>query len=190
VTLDDRTSRLGHKPATIWLEGLTGSGKSTLAYGLEKRLFDAGAQCHVLDGANMRLGVSRDLGFAADDRAENIRRASEVARLFNGTGMISICAFLTPNRADRAMARDIVGKQRFLEVYLDCPIEVCKTRDPEGLYDKAESGEIDLFPGVSAPFEIPATAHLVLPTAELSVEESLDRLMQMLEEFGVLAPGP
>jgi bifunctional enzyme CysN/CysC len=184
VTLSDRMARHAQKPATIWLEGLTGSGKSTLAYGLEKRLFDAGAACNVLDGANMRLGVCKDLGFSADERAENIRRASEVARLFNQAGHICICAFLTPNRADREIARQIIGKDRFLEVYLDCPIEICRTRDPEGLYEKAESGEIKLFPGVSAPFEIPATAHLVLPTGEIDVPQSLDRLMKMLAEHG------
>jgi bifunctional enzyme CysN/CysC len=187
VTLEDRVQRLGQTPATLWLEGLTGSGKSTLAYGLEKRLFDLGVHCHVLDGENMRLGVCKDLGFSADDRAENIRRAAEVARLFNNAGMISICAFLSPNREDRKIAREIIGEDRFIEVYLDCPIEVCRQRDAEGLYAKADSGEIKMFPGVTAPFEIPAAAHLVLKTAESDVHACVNELQEILRQRGMIS---
>jgi bifunctional enzyme CysN/CysC len=180
VTLAERSDRLGHKPLTLWLTGLTGSGKTTIGYALERRLFDAGVSCHVLDGENTRLGLSLDLGFSARDRAENIRRAAEVACLFNEGGHITICAFLSPTEDSRKRAKQIIGRERFLQVHLDCPIEICRERARDDLYGKAERGEIKLFPGVTSPYEPPKDADLVLRTDQLSVEDCVDRIESLL----------
>jgi bifunctional enzyme CysN/CysC len=184
VTPARREERFGQKGATILLTGLTGSGKATVAYALEKRLFDQGRAVTVLYGQNMRQGLSRDLGFTADDRSENLRRSSEVARLMNDAGLICICAFVSPHEAVREKARQVIGADRFVEVYLSAPIEVCKTRDPSGVYKLAESGKIAQFPGVSATFEVPPNPDLTLPTHEIRVEESVDRIVALLKQRG------
>ncbi len=186
VSADERRQRLGHAPATVWLTGLTGSGKTTIAYALERRLFDLGCACQVLDGENARLSFSMDLGFSADDRAENNRRAAEVARLFNEAGLISICAFLSPYEEERRRAREIVGGERFLEVYLAAPVDVCRQRTPEGLYEKAERGEIRNFPGVSAPYEVPVAPDLVLATDQQDVDGCVEAVIATLRERGIL----
>ena len=186
ITPAQRSQRLGQRPATLWLTGLTGSGKTTIAQALERRLFDAGAACVVLDGENVRLGVSRDLAFSADDRMENVRRVAEIARLLNDAGLIAVCSLLSPHAVARAKAREIVGADRFFEVYLWAPIEICRRRDPEGLYDLAGRGEIRQFSGVTAPYEPPEAPELVLPTHELSVDECIGRIEALLRDGGFL----
>jgi bifunctional enzyme CysN/CysC len=182
----ERAERLGQRPATVWLTGLVRSGKSTIAYALERRLFDAGYLAHVLDGENLRLGISDNLGFDATERSENVRRAAHVARLGNEAGLITIVALVSPEEADRAAARAIVGDERFLEVHLSAPVEVCEARDDEGLYRRARSGEISRFTGVSAPYEPPRSPALELPTHEIPVEEAVNRLIELLTARGAL----
>jgi len=185
VTVDERAERLGQTPFTLWLTGLSGSGKSSIAYAMERRLFDAGLLAHVLDGENARLGISKDLGFTADERQENIRRAAEVARLFNQAGLVSICAFLSPYEALRRQAREIVGPDRFIEAYLSAPAEVCQQRAAEN-YDLARSGEIKQFSGVTAPYEAPRSPDLALPTHELDINECIERIVALLKAKGLL----
>ncbi len=179
---DERSRRLGHESATIWLTGLTGSGKTSIAYALERRLFDEGVLSQVLDGENARLSFSMDLGFSADDRAENNRRAAEVARLFNEAGLVTICAFLSPFEEERRRAREIVGSDRFFEVYLSAPLAVCRERASEGLYERAETGEIRNFPGISSPYEVPIHPELDLPSHELDIDECVDRIVALLHQ--------
>jgi len=167
VAAADREKLLGQKGATVWLTGLSGSGKSTVARKLEKALMDAGRLCCILDGDNIRHGLNRDLGFSMEDRTENIRRVAEVAHLMNTAGVIVITAFISPYVADRRSARAVVGDERFVEVFVDAPIEVCEQRDPKGLYKKARAGEVFQFTGVSAPYEPPEEAELTLPTADI-----------------------
>jgi bifunctional enzyme CysN/CysC len=170
----------GHRGGVIWFTGLPGSGKTTLAFELEQRLFAEGFQVFVLDGDNIRHGVSADLGFSPPDRAENIRRVGEVAALFAAAGMVALSAFISPYRSDRAFARSavqrMVGEGTFHEVYLSANVAVCEQRDPKGLYAKARRGEIHDFTGISAPYETPERPELVLNTGRESVEESLARL--------------
>jgi len=186
VTAAEREARFGQKPATILLTGLTGAGKSTLARALERRLFDMGRGVAVLDGQNMRLGISRDLGFSAGERSENLRRSVEVARLFNDAGLICIAAFVAPDEAVRRKAADRVGPDRFLVVHLSAPVEVCRTRDADGHYAQADAGELANFPGVSATYEPPAKPDLVLPTHEWPVGRCVDELVALLEARGMI----
>ncbi len=182
----ERAERLGQRSATVWLTGLVRSGKSTIAYALERRLFDAGYMAHVLDGENLRLGISDNLGFGATERSENVRRAAHVARLGNDAGLITIVALVSPEEADRAAARAIIGDERFLEVHLSAPVESCEARDDEGLYRRARSGEIPRFTGVSAPYEAPRNPALELPTHEISNEDAVNRLVELLTLRGAL----
>jgi bifunctional enzyme CysN/CysC len=186
VTAEERSARFGQQPATLLLTGLAGAGKTTLAFALERRLFDMGRACCVLDGQNMRRGISRDLGFTSGDRSENLRRSSEVAKVLNDAGMICIAAFVAPQEEVRQKAGAVVGSDRFLVVHLAAPIEVCRQRDQEGLYAAADAGDIADFPGVSAPYEEPANADLVLPTHELPVDECVERVMALLGERGLV----
>ncbi|HEX5105216.1 MAG TPA: sulfate adenylyltransferase subunit CysN [Pirellulaceae bacterium] len=185
VSSDEREARFGQKPVTVLFTGLTGSGKTTLAFALERKLFDQGRAVVVLDGQNMRRGISKDLGFTSDDRSENLRRSAEVARLFNDAGILVIAAFLAPDEAVRQKAADCIGRERFLVVHLDCPLETCRQRDTEGHYKLADSGEIALFPGVTSPYEPPAGPDLKLATDKLSVAECLERVLDLLDTKGV-----
>jgi bifunctional enzyme CysN/CysC len=173
-------------PPPVLLTGLTGAGKTTIAYALERRLFDQGRAVAVLDGQNMRRGISKDLGFTADERSENLRRSAEVARLFNDAGLLVVGAFVAPDESIRQKAAEVVGRDRFLVVHLDCPLEVCRQRDADGHYRLADTGEIALFPGVSAPYESPAAPDLVLKTNELSVDECVARIVELLEQRAVI----
>ncbi|MFP4435573.1 MAG: sulfate adenylyltransferase subunit CysN [Planctomycetota bacterium] len=186
VDASQREAKMGHKPATLWLTGLTGSGKTTIGYALEKRLYDAGCAAAVLDGENFRMGMSKDLGFGADDRAENMRRAAEAARLLNDAGLIAVCSFLSPYEEDRQRAREVVGPDRFIEVYLSAPVEVCKERAAENIYGRAESGEIKRFSGITAPYHEPKHPELTLPTHELDVDECVGRIVALLQARGII----
>lgn len=180
VSVKERTVLQRQNAATIWLTGLSASGKSTLAYELERRLHDLGHASYVLDGDNIRHGLSSDLGFSPENRKENIRRVAEVAKLFNDAGVVMITAFISPYREDRAVASRILGPERFVEVYLATDLSVCERRDPRGLYRKARSGEIPEFTGISAPYEPPEKPAINLDTGRLSVEESIARLLKVV----------
>jgi bifunctional enzyme CysN/CysC len=172
ITIQQREARNRHRGGVLWFTGLSGAGKSTLAFALEEVLFDAGYQVYVLDGDNMRSGLNSDLGFSHEDRTENIRRVGEVAALFGRAGFVCISAFISPYRTDREMARRAAGEQ-FHEVYLDADLATCESRDPKGLYKRARTGEIKDFTGVSAPYEPPHSAELVIQTAVQSVPSSI-----------------
>jgi bifunctional enzyme CysN/CysC len=187
VTTAERAGRFGHQGATILLTGLAGAGKTTTAYALERKLFDMGRAVCVLDGQNMRRGISRDLGFAVQDRSENLRRSAEVAKLFNDAGLVCVAAFLAPEEEVRQKVAEVIGRERFLVVHLSAPVEVCRQRDQEGLYGAADRGEIANFPGVSAPYEPPERPDLALPTHELNVRQCVERIVKLLEERRIVS---
>jgi bifunctional enzyme CysN/CysC len=182
VNLRERTERNGHRGVVVWFTGLSGAGKSTLAYALERELFDRQMHVCVMDGDNLRHGLNANLSFSPEDRVENIRRAAEVAKLMATAGLVVITSFISPYRADRLKARQIVssGGVEFVEVHVSAPIEVCETRDPKALYRKARAGLIRGFTGIDAPYEVPQDPELVLPTERESVRTSLDRLLTFL----------
>lgn len=180
VTQDDRASLLKQRPVTLWLTGLSGSGKSTIAFGLEKKLIEAGHICYVLDADNIRHGLNRDLGFSPDERSENIRRIAEVANLLNEAGIIVLASFISPYRADRLQAKEIIGKDRFLEIFVDTPIEICEKRDVKGLYKKARSGLIPEFTGINAPYESPDHPDIHIKTDKCDQSEAVDTLYSYL----------
>jgi bifunctional enzyme CysN/CysC len=180
LTLDQRARRNGHPGCIIWLTGLSGAGKSTIATELERELFNLGKQVYVLDGDNVRHGLCSDLAFSPQDRQENIRRVGEVAKLFVDAGLICITAFISPYRADRALVRGMVKSGQFIEVFVNAPVEVCEQRDPKGLYAKARSNEIKEFTGISAPYEPPIRAEVVLHTDKLTPSESVNRILDYL----------
>jgi adenylylsulfate kinase len=186
VTREHREALLGQRGATVWLTGLSGSGKSTIAVAAEKALTQRGRLAYVLDGDNIRHGLNANLGFSPDDRSENIRRIGEVAKLFTDSGVLVFSSFISPYRADRDAVRAIMGKGDFVEVYVAASLETCEKRDVKGLYAKARSGEIPEFTGISAPYEEPERAELVLDTDALSVEESVDQIVAYLEDTGHL----
>ena len=180
VTTDERAARFGQQPATILLTGLTGAGKTTIGYALERRLFDEGRVATVIDGKSMRLGLNKDLDFTNQGRSENLRRTVEVSRLLNQAGMICICAMIAPDRDLRQRAREAMGERNFLIIHLDAPVSVCRQRDTEGMYAKADAGEIARFPGVSAEYEPPQSADLTLPTHEWDVDRCVDAIVELL----------
>jgi adenylylsulfate kinase len=182
VTAAERSRLMRHDAATIWLTGLSGAGKSTIAYELEKRMFEHGHIVYALDGDNMRHGLNRDLGFTHADRTENIRRIAEVAKLFNNAGIFVVAAFISPYKADRAMACEIIGTDNFIETYLAAGLDVCEQRDPKGLYKKARAGTICDFTGVSAPYEAPENPALIIDTGRLSVGDSITEIMRTVSK--------
>jgi adenylylsulfate kinase len=184
VAAQDRARLLGQHGAVIWLTGLSGSGKSTIAYALERRLAAERRLTYVLDGDNLRHGLSSDLGFSPEHRTENIRRVSEVAALFADAGVLALTSFISPYRSDRALARGRVPEGRFVEVFLDVPVEVCERRDPKGLYKKARRGEIAEFTGVSAPYERPEAAEVVLDTDRVDVDGCVATVVEFLAARG------
>ena len=183
ITREQRALQKGQRPKTIWLTGLSGSGKSTIANEIEKRLFLMGRHTMSLDGDNVRLGLNKNLGFAEGDRIENIRRVAEVAKLMNDAGVIVITSFISPYERDRLMARDIVGSDDFIEIYVSTPIEECEKRDVKGLYKKAREGKISSFTGVSSPYEVPTTHQIEIDTSDITIEEAADIVMKQLEKL-------
>ena len=177
---EDKEELLKQRSVMIWFTGLSGSGKSTIAIALERELHKRGLLCRILDGDNIRSGINNNLGFTEADRIENIRRIAEVSKLFVDTGIITIAAFISPSNDIREMAANIIGKDDFLEVYVSTPIEECERRDVKGLYAKARRGEIKNFTGLSAPFEAPAHPALTLDTSALSLEESVNKLLELI----------
>lgn len=180
LSREDKENLLHQHGLMIWFTGLSGSGKSTIAIALERELHQRGILCRILDGDNIRSGINNNLGFAEADRVENIRRIAEVSKLFIDTGIVTLAAFISPNNDIREMAAGIIGKEDFLEIYVSTPIEECERRDVKGLYAKARRGEIKNFTGISAPFEAPAHPALKLDTSVLSLEESVNRLLELV----------
>lgn len=178
VSSEDRQRLLMQKPLTIWLTGLSGAGKSTLAVALERFFITEGHVCYVLDGDNVRHGLNRDLGFSPEDRGENIRRVAEVAGLMNDAGLIVIAAFISPYRSDRALAREIVGVDRFAEIYLNTPLPVCEKRDPKGLYRRARQGNVVQFTGIDAPYEEPLNPDLSIDTSISGIDACINVLAE------------
>ena len=183
----DRAQRQGilrQKGALIWFTGLSGSGKSTIAFTLEHLLVERGHLAYALDGDNIRHGLNKNLGFSADDRCENIRRIAEVGKLFVDAGVITCTSFISPYAADRAAARELVGSDDFIEVFIDTPLAVCEQRDPKGLYKKARAGEIKGFTGIDDPYEPPPHPELVIDTAQVSPQEAVITILDLLEARG------
>lgn len=180
LTRADKEELLQQHSVMIWFTGLSGSGKSTIAIALERELQKRGLLCRILDGDNIRSGINNNLGFSEEDRVENIRRIAEIGKLFVDTGIITIAAFISPNNDIREMAANIIGKENFLEIFVSTPIEECERRDVKGLYAKARRGEIKNFTGISAPFEAPANPALSIDTSKLTVEESVNKLLDLI----------
>lgn len=181
IQRSDREKKHGHTARVIWFTGLSGSGKSTLAGQLETYFHNKGYNTYILDGDNIRSGLNNDLDFSDRSRKENIRRISEVSKLFVDAGVIVLTAFISPFKEDRQSARDLVGDDSFIEVHVDCPLEVCEQRDVKGLYKKARSGEIKHFTGIDSPFEEPEHPDIRVNTAEGSLEDCLKELIENIE---------
>ena len=186
VDREARAAAHGHRGAVLWFTGLSGSGKSTIGHRVERMLIERGAFAYVLDGDNVRHGLNSDLGFAPEDRVENIRRIGEVARLFADAGGLVLSAFISPYRADRDRVRALMGSGEFIEVFVDTPLEICEARDPKGLYKKARAGEISNFTGLDAPYEVPESPEVHLETANLSVDEAAAQVIRYLDEQNIL----
>jgi len=186
VTKTDRILLNGHKSCVLWFTGLSGSGKSTLANAVDHSLFLEHYRSYVLDGDNIRHGLNRDLSFLPKDRKENIRRIGEVAKLFVDSGQIVSSAFISPFREDRELVRNMFEAGEFIEIYLNCPIQICEKRDPKGLYRKARKGEILDFTGISSPYEAPANPEIILDTAEMTIEQSVIKVLAYLKDKKIL----
>jgi adenylylsulfate kinase len=191
LTREERWGALGCRGATFWFTGLPASGKSTIASAVEQTLVMSGMHCYRLDGDNIRMGLNKNLGFSAEDRAENIRRIGEVAKLFADSGSIVLTSFISPYRKDRDDARELHRAARpapldFIEIYVETPIEVCEQRDPKGLYKKARAGALKGFTGIDDPYEAPLSPELVLRTAELSIEQSVRAVLDMLAKHQLI----
>lgn len=179
ISRSDREKQARHKGAVLWFTGLSGSGKSTLANAVESALYERGCRTYVLDGDNIRHGLNKNLGFSDDDRQENIRRIGEVAKLFCDAGLITLTAFISPFRSDRDAVRELNG-DRFIEVFVNTPIEICEQRDPKGLYQKARAGDIPDFTGITSPYEEPENPEIDVHTADLSLKDSAQQILDYL----------
>lgn len=186
VTKEHRHVLNGHKSCVLWFTGLSGSGKSTLANAVDYKLFQHGVKSYVLDGDNIRHGLNRDLGFRVEDRKENIRRIGEVAKLFVDSGQMVSTAFISPFREDREIVRNMLEPEEFIEIYLKCPIQICESRDPKGLYKKARNGKIANFTGISSPYEIPVDPEITIDTEKLSIEQSVEKIFSYFKEKKIL----
>ena len=188
INRPERLQLLGHGGATLWFTGLSGSGKSTIAVALEQALYQRGVLVYRLDGDNIRLGINKNLGFSAEDRAENIRRVGEVSKLFVDGGVIVLSSFLSPYLVDRQIVRELheADNMPFIEVFVDCSLEAAEERDPKGLYKKARAGEIKNFTGIDDPYEAPETPEVHLHTDQQSLEEEVEHLLTLLEKQGLI----
>ena len=187
VPREEKEKRNQHKSRVIWFTGLSGSGKSTVANATEKVLHDMGLQTYILDGDNVRMGLNKDLGFSHEDRTENIRRITEVANLFADSGSIILTAFISPYREDRDSAREIIGNEDFIEVFVSADLLVCEERDPKGLYKKARAGEIKGFTGIDAPYEEPINPELVVETDKHDIEACTQIVIEYLVKEGIIS---
>ena len=189
VTRNDRERHKGHRGFTIWFTGLSAAGKSTLAVEIERALFERGCHTYILDGDNIRHGLNKNLGFSPEDRTENIRRIGETAKLFRDCGIINLVAFISPYRKDRDSARQLGDEGEFIEVLVDCPVEICEQRDPKGAYKKAREGVIKDFTGISAPYEAPEKPEIHLRTDKVCLEDCVGEILRYLEEHGYISAG-
>jgi len=187
VTRQRRQQKNRHKSVVLWFTGLSGSGKSTLAHAVEEHLHQNGLHTFVLDGDNVRHGLCSDLGFSDKDRKENIRRISETAKLLLEAGVITLTAFISPFKAERAIARSLMPHGDFIEIYCYCPLPICEQRDVKGLYKKARQGEIKDFTGISSPYEEPENPELKIDTSQLSLEQSIQQVMSLLRARNILS---
>ncbi|AKL94801.1 adenylyl-sulfate kinase CysC [Clostridium aceticum] len=188
IKKEDRETLLKQKAVALWFTGLSGSGKSTVANAVEKKLFEAGRATYLLDGDNIRHGLNKDLGFATEDRIENIRRIAEVSKLFIDAGIITLTAFISPFIEDRNQVRSLLG-DRFIEVFVDCSLKTCEERDPKGLYKKARAGEIKNFTGIDSPYEKPTHPEITVSTDGEGVEECADKIISYLVTNGYTRGG-
>ena len=186
VTRDRRKQQYGHRSVVIWFTGLSGSGKSTLAHAIEEQLFQLGCRTFVLDGDNVRHGLCSDLSFSDAERKENIRRVGEISKLMIESGAIIMTAFISPFRKDREMARNLMPHGDFIEIYCKARLETCELRDVKGLYKLARAGEIKNYTGIDSRYEVPVKPELTVDTEHLSVEESINQVMQLITERGIL----
>lgn len=172
----------GHNSFIVWFTGLSGSGKSTIVNELEKALVAKGIRTYSLDGDNIRSGLNKWLGFSEEERHENLRRIAEVGKLFVDAGLVTLSAFISPSREDRKLAKEIIGEENFVEVYVNTPLEICEARDVKGLYKKARAGEIKQFTGIDSPYEAPQNPDIEIETEKESLEESVHRIVQVLKD--------
>lgn len=188
ISQSDRNNLLGQKGATLWFTGLSGSGKSTVAVALEQELFKRGKLSYRLDGDNIRLGINKNLGFSAEDRTENIRRIGEIAKLFVDCGVLSLSSFISPYREDRDKVRTLhdSSDMTFIEVFVDCSLDVAELRDPKGLYKKARAGEIKNFTGIDDPYEEPVAPEIHIRTDQMTLKEEVNAITDYLEEKGII----
>lgn len=186
ITRADRAEAKRQQPCLLWFTGLSGAGKSTISNALDIALFERGYHTYVLDGDNIRHGLSKDLGFSPEDRVENIRRIGEVSKLFTDAGLIVLSAFISPFASDRALVRNLFPAGEFIEIFMDTPLTTCEQRDPKGLYRKARAGTLKHFTGIDSPYERPVHAELVLDTSVLSVAECVHRLLTYLQQHGLI----
>jgi adenylylsulfate kinase len=188
ISRTDRERLIQQKGATLWLTGLSGSGKSTIAIALEKALYKRNILSYRLDGDNIRLGINKNLGFSAEDRAENIRRIGEISKLFADCGTLSLSSFISPYRQDRDNVRDLHKQSgiHFVEVYVDCSLEVAESRDPKGLYKKARGGKIKNFTGIDDPYEPPKNPEIHLKTDQMTLEQEINAIILYLEQQGII----
>ncbi len=189
VHRSDREKLHGHKGVVLWFTGLSASGKSTVSHMVEKRLHDLGCSTYVFDGDNVRHGLCGDLGFSEKDRKENIRRIGEMVRLFLDAGILALTAFISPFRTDRAQVKDMVGPDRFVEIFVDCPLSVCIERDPKGIYARALKGEIKDFTGISSPYEPPDHADIVIRSDLESFDHATERVLGFLKQKQLIPDG-
>jgi len=180
LSRQEREKMLGQRGVMVWFTGLSGSGKSTVALGVERELHRRGILCRILDGDNIRAGINSNLGFSPEDRRENIRRIAEVGKLFVQTGIVTLACFVSPTEEIRQLARDIIGPEDFLEVYVSTPLEECERRDVKGLYARARRGEVKDFTGISAPFETPQHPALSIDTSRFTREECVRQVVQLI----------
>ena len=187
VTRQDREALNGHKSFVLWFTGLSGSGKSTLAHEVEKKLYECGCRTFVLDGNNVRHGLSSNLSFSEDDRKENIRRIGEAAKLMTEAGIIALTAFISPFKADREMVRALFPHGEFIEVYCNAPLDVCESRDVKGLYKKARAGEIKNYTGIDSPYEAPINPEISVATGSDEIELCAEQVLETLRSKGVIS---